>query len=121
MGKEYVNNGNGRKSYATAVAFNQNGAALDLFTLWMVNSGDEAKMDAAFEFIQFMINPENQATWNAKTGYFPINMKAHDIQTFKDNIAKYPQFQTVFDQLHASGHELCRQPAERFPVSPPVC
>lgn len=115
MGKEYVNNGNGCKSYAPAVAFNQNGAALDLFTLWMVNSGDEAKMDAAFEFIQFMINPENQATWNAKTGYFPINMKTHDIQTFKDNITKYPQFQTVFDQLHASGPEYVGSLLSVFP------
>ena len=47
-------------------------------TLWMVNSGDEKKMDAAWEFITYMINPENQAVWNAKTGYFPVNMKAHE-------------------------------------------
>ena len=177
MGREYVNNGNGRQSYATSVAFGENGAALDLFnmwkkisedkhslyierggtsqsraafaagktaiflastanlagvlanvkdfevgtayfpyvnaedkggvstgggTLWMVDSGDEARMDASWEFIQYMINPENQAVWNARTGYFPINMKAHDTQTFKDNIAKFPQFQTALDQLHDS-------------------
>ena len=177
MGREYVNNGNGRQSYATSVAFGENGAALDLFnmwkkisedkhslyierggtsqsraafaagktaiflastanlagvlanvkdfevgtayfpyvnaedkggvstgggTLWMVNSGDEARMSAAWEFIQYMISPENQAVWNARTGYFPINMKAHDTQTFKDNIAKFPQFQTALDQLHDS-------------------
>ncbi|HHT08376.1 MAG TPA: ABC transporter substrate-binding protein [Clostridiales bacterium] len=191
MGREYVNNGNGRESYATKVAFDENGAALDLFnmwkkisenkytqyierggtgqsraafaagktaiflastanlagvlanvgdsfevgtaffpyvnaedkggvstgggTLWMVDSGDEAKMDASWEFIQYMINPENQAIWNAKTGYFPINMKAHDTDTFKENIAKFPQFQTALDQLHASGPEYVGSLLSVFP------
>lgn len=31
---EYVNNGNGRDSYATAVAFDENGAALNILTAW---------------------------------------------------------------------------------------
>ena len=31
---------------------------------------------------------------DAQTGYFPVTTKAHDEQTFKDNIAQYPQFQT---------------------------
>ncbi|MDI9520949.1 MAG: ABC transporter substrate-binding protein [Bacillota bacterium] len=191
MGRAYVNNGNGRDSYATKVAFDENGAALDLFkmwekiaksphtyyierggtsqaraafvagktaiflastanlagvlanvgdsfevgtayfpyvnegdkggvstgggTLWMVNSGDEAKMDASWEFIQYMISPENQAVWNASTGYFPINMKAHDTETFKANIAKYPQFQTALDQLHDSGPEYVGSLLSVFP------
>ncbi len=191
MGKEYVNNGNGRESYATSVAFGDNGAALDLFkmwekvadspytqnldkggtaqaraafvagksaiflastanlagvlanvgdafevgtaffpyvnaedqggvstgggTLWMVNSGDQARMDASWEFIQYMINPENQAVWNARTGYFPINMEAHETETFKENIAKFPQFQTALDQLHASGPEYVGSLLSVFP------
>lgn len=191
MGRQYVNNGNGRESYATEVAFDKNGAALDLFTmwqkianspytyyverggtaqsraafvagktaiflastanlagvlanvgdsfevgtaffpyvnaedkggvstgggtLWMVNSGDEARMDASWEFISYMINPENQAIWNARTGYFPINMEAHNTETFKANIAKYPQFQTALDQLHASGPEYVGSLLSVFP------
>ena len=154
MGKEYVNNGNGRESYATKVMFGENGAALDIFkmwkkisesestyyverggtsaaraafvagdaaiflastanlagvlanvgdsfevgtayfpyvnaedkggvstgggTLWMIKSGDETKEAAAFEFIKFCVNPENQAKWNAMTGYFPINVQAQE-------------------------------------------
>lgn len=34
QGLEYVNNGNGRDSYATAVAFDENGAALNILTAW---------------------------------------------------------------------------------------
>ena len=34
QGLEYVNNGNGRESYATEVAFDKNGAALNILTAW---------------------------------------------------------------------------------------
>ncbi len=34
MGREYVNNGNGRESYATQVMFGEDGAALDIFKMW---------------------------------------------------------------------------------------
>lgn len=34
QGLEYVNNGNGRDSYATAVAFDENGAGLNILTAW---------------------------------------------------------------------------------------
>lgn len=34
QGLEYVNNGNGRDSYATAVSFDSNGAALNILTAW---------------------------------------------------------------------------------------
>lgn len=147
MGREYVNNGNGRTSYATKVMFGENGAALDIFnmwkkiseskatyyverggtsaaraafvagdaaiflastanlagvlanvgtnfevgtayfpyvnaddkggvstgggTLWMIKSGNEAKEAAAFEFIKFCVNPENQAKWNAHDRLLP--------------------------------------------------
>ena len=191
MGKEYVDNGNGRTSYATKVMFGENGAALDIFkmwaklkaspfttyierggtsaaraafvagdtaiflastanlagvlknvgdtfevgtayfpyvnegdkggvstgggTLWMIDSGDETKKQAAFEFIQFCVNPENQAYWNSITGYFPINVNAQGTDTFKANIAKYPQFQTALDQLHASGPEYVGSLLSVFP------
>lgn len=191
MGRQYVNNGNGRESYATQVMFGENGAALDIFkmwekiaacpytyyverggtsaaraafvagktaiflastanlagvlsnvggafevgtaffpyvnpddkggvstgggTLWMIDSGDEAKKQASFEFIKFCVNPENQAKWSANTGYFPINVNAQDTETFKANLAKYPQFQVALDQLHASGPDYVGSLLSVFP------
>ncbi len=52
-----------------------------------------------------IVIPSTQAYWNAQTGYFPVTTAAHDEQVFKDNIAKYPQFQTAIDQLHDSAPE----------------
>jgi len=191
MGREYVNNGNGRESYATQVMFGENGAALDIFKmweklaaseyttyierggtaqaraafvanttaiflastanlagvlanvgdafevgtaffpyvnegdaggvstgggcLWMIESQDDAKKAATWEFIKYMVSAEEQAVWNAVTGYFPINMGAHETETFKANIEKYPQFQTALDQLHASGPEYVGSMLSVFP------
>ena len=77
--------------------------------------GTQAKEAAAFEFIKFCVNPENQAKWNAMTGYFPINVHAQETDTFKANIEKYPQFQTALDQLHDSAPEYVGSLLSVFP------
>ena len=191
MGREYVNNGNGRVDRATAVAFGDNGAALDIFnmwkkfaespyvmyaerggtqqgraayvagkaamclastaniagtilnvgdnfevgaayfpyvnaddkggvstgggTLWIIDSGDQAKMDAAYDFIKFCVNPENQAYWSSMTGYFPINVNAKDTEKMQETLSKYPQFQVALDQLHDSGPEYVGSLLSVFP------
>ena len=177
QGLEYANNGNGRTEAATAVAFDENGAAANILnewknlydlgyapnvgkggdagladfsagksaitlgstaslkqilqdvdgkfevgtayfpkvkstdeggvsiggaSLWALDNNDPKKFRATWEFVKFLISPESQAFWNAETGYFPVNVDAHDEDVFKENIEKYPQFETAIDQLHDS-------------------
>ena len=177
QGLEYANNGNGRTEAATAVAFDENGAAANILNewknlydlgyapnvgkggdagladfsagksaitlgstaslkqilqdvdgkfevgtayfpkvkstdeggvsiggayLWALDNNDPKKLRATWEFVKFLISPESQAFWNAETGYFPVNVDAHDEDVFKENIEKYPQFETAIDQLHDS-------------------
>ena len=177
QGLEYANNGNGRTEAATAVAFDENGAAANILnewknlydlgyapnvgkggdagladfsagksaitlgstaslkqilqdvdgkfevgtayfpkvkstdeggvsiggaSLWALDNNDPKKLRATSEFVKFLISPESQAFWNAETGYFPVNVDAHDEDVFKENIEKYPQFETAIDQLHDS-------------------
>lgn len=177
QGLEYANNGNGRTEAATAVAFDENGAAANILnewknlydlgyapnvgkggdagladfsagksaitlgstaslkqilqdvdgkfevgtayfpkvkstdeggvsiggaSLWALDNNDPKKLRAIWEFVKFLISPESQAFWNAETGYFPVNVDAHDEDVFKENIEKYPQFETAIDQLHDS-------------------
>ncbi len=177
QGLEYANNGNGRTEAATAVAFDENGAAANILTewknlydldfapnvgkggdagladfsagksaitlgstaslkqilqdvdgkfevgtayfpkvkstdeggvsiggasLWALDNNDPKKLRATWEFVKFLISAESQAYWNAETGYFPVNVNAHDEDVFKENIEKYPQFETAIDQLHDS-------------------
>ncbi|GIP37811.1 ABC transporter substrate-binding protein [Paenibacillus sp. J31TS4] len=69
-------------------------------SLWMMNDKSEAEQKAAWEFIKFLTSPKEQAYWHINTGYFPITKKAYDEQSVKDNLQKFPQFQTAVDQLH---------------------
>lgn len=180
QGLEYANNGNGRTEAATAVAFDENGAAENILTawkslydkgyapnvgkggdagladfsagksaitlgstaslkqilqdvngkfevgtayfpkvkstdeggvsiggasLWALNNNDPKKTRATWEFVKFLIFPESQAYWNAQTGYFPVTTAAQEEPVFKENVEKYPQFQTAIDQLHDSSPE----------------
>lgn len=71
-------------------------------SLWMTKNTDARVQQAKWEFIKFMASAKEQAYWNTQTGYFPVTTEAYNEQTFKDNIAKYPQFQTAINELHAS-------------------
>ncbi|MFD0693810.1 ABC transporter substrate-binding protein [Paenibacillus sp. GCM10027628] len=71
-------------------------------SLYILNNKSEAEQKGAWEFIKFLTTPQTQAYWHVNTGYFPITKKAYDEQLVKDNLAKYPQFQTAVDQLHAT-------------------
>ena len=80
----------------------EGGVSIGGASLWALNNNDDMKAAATWKFIKFLISPESQAYWNAETGYFPVTRAADEEQTFKDNVAQYPQFQTAIDQLHDS-------------------
>lgn len=83
-------------------ADDEGGVSVGGGSLWAFDTDDQARMDATWTFIKYMIAPEQQAYWNAQTGYFPITVATHETEAFKANIAQYPQFQTAIDQLHDS-------------------
>jgi len=71
-------------------------------SLWILDSGNDEINKAAWEFVKFMVSPEQQAYWNTKTGYFPITIAAYDEPMYKENVEKYPQFKTAVEQLRNS-------------------
>ncbi|QAY68449.1 ABC transporter substrate-binding protein [Paenibacillus protaetiae] len=85
-----------------ASASDQGGVVVGGASLWILNNKPEAEQKAAWEFIKFLAQPESQAYWHISTGYFPITTKAYEQQSVIDNMAKYPQFKTAVDQLHAT-------------------
>lgn len=90
-------------AYLPTVDPNKNvGVSIGGASLWAMDKKDDAKQKAAFEFIKYMVSPEQQAFWNQNTGYFAVTKKAYDIQSEKDYLQKYPQFQTAINQLHDS-------------------
>jgi len=65
--------------------------------LWIMNKRPEAEQQAAWKFVKWLMEPEQQAEWFAGTGYLPVNHSAIDLPAAKDVIAKYPLFQVPLD------------------------
>ncbi len=81
----------------------QGGPAIGGASLWIDGPGHaDAEKRASWEFVKFLTAPAQQATWHTGTGYFPVNAKALDDPKDKAWLAKYPQFQTAIDELHAT-------------------
>lgn len=71
-------------------------------SLYIMNNKSAEEQAAAFEFIKFVLSPEQQAFWHVNTGYFPVTKAAYDQPIVQENFEKYPQFKTAIDQLHAT-------------------
>jgi sn-glycerol 3-phosphate transport system substrate-binding protein len=65
--------------------------------LWIMSARPEVERDAAWKFIKWLMEPEQQAEWFAGSGYLPVRNTAYDLPAAKDIIAKYPQFQLPAD------------------------
>jgi sn-glycerol 3-phosphate transport system substrate-binding protein len=61
--------------------------------LWILNLRPEREQEAAWKFVKWLMEPEQQAEWFAGSGYLPVSHSALDQPAAKDIIAKYPQFQ----------------------------
>ena len=92
----------GTANFPKVKSTDEGGVSIGGASLWALDNNDPKKLRATWEFVKFLISPESQAFWNAETGYFPVNVDAHDEDVFKENIEKYPQFETAIDQLHDS-------------------
>jgi sn-glycerol 3-phosphate transport system substrate-binding protein len=80
----------------------RNGVVIGGAALWLIDSGDEAENAAAWEFMKFMSEEDQQVTWHTGTGYFPVRSDIDnnaELQTFWD---ENPNFVTAIDQLETT-------------------
>jgi len=59
----------------------------------------EEKKQAAWEFIEWWISPEQAAFWSQNTGYFPVRQSSIDLLTEQGYYGERPNFKTTIDQL----------------------
>lgn len=79
------------------------GVTLGGASIYMINNDKgEAYEKAVAEFIRYIITPEIQSYFHVNSGYFPVTTEAYELEEVKQNLEKYPQFQTIVDQLHFS-------------------
>ncbi|HRW46574.1 MAG: ABC transporter substrate-binding protein [Caldilineaceae bacterium] len=77
----------------------RNGVVLGGAALWLIDSGDAALNDAAWEFMKFMAAPEQQKTWHMSTGYFPVRSDLMEDPELQQFWAENPNFATAIEQL----------------------
>jgi len=68
-----------------------------VYALWIMNQRPEQEQEAAWKFIKWLVQPEQQAEWFAGTGYLPVSRSSVDLPAAQDMVAAYPLFQVPLD------------------------
>lgn len=81
----------------------QGGTSVGGGSLWIMDNGDDARANAAWEFIKYATSPEVQADWAAGTGYLPISKSAAELPAYKDYVANVnPEIMVAIEALEQS-------------------
>lgn len=88
-----------------------NGSVIGGASLWITDSKDDSKEQAAWDFVKYAVSKEVQAQWSTKTGYFPVNKLSYETETMKAYMEKTPQFKVVVDELKATNKNTATQGA----------
>jgi len=67
--------------------------------LYIVKNIPAEKRDAAWQYIKYLVAPEQQATWAASTGYVPIRKSATKLPAVQDLWSAKPYYKVAYDQL----------------------
>jgi sn-glycerol 3-phosphate transport system substrate-binding protein len=67
---------------------------------WIMKDASAIEQACGWEFIKFLIQPEQQADWHAQSGYYATRISTYRQPLAQEWLARYPQFQTALDQLY---------------------
>ena len=67
--------------------------------LWIDDDTSDEERAAAWDFLTWLNEPEQQAEWHAGTGYVPIRESAIELPAVADLWAAEPEFRVAYDQL----------------------
>jgi len=86
-------------------------------SLWIVKARPEAEQEAAWKFIRYLVEADQQATWYAGSGYFPIRRDAFDLPAAKEAEAHYPYLRVAPQQLQQGARDRATQGARMGPFA----
>ena len=78
------------------------GALIGGASLWLVNSGDDARTAAAWDFTNYLVQAQQQSEWSSVTGYVPVRTDALTLDPLKTTLATDSRFKVPYDQLLSS-------------------
>ena len=66
--------------------------------LWIMNQRPQEEQEAAWKFIKWFMEPEQQAEWFAGSGQLPVSRSSVELPTAREVLAQYPLFETALEQ-----------------------
>jgi sn-glycerol 3-phosphate transport system substrate-binding protein len=70
--------------------------------LYMVSKSPDERQDAAWQYIKYLVEPAQQATWAAASGYIPVRKSAISESALQSRWTQIPEFKVAYDQILAS-------------------
>lgn len=67
--------------------------------LYMIDRDNDAKIQAAWEFVSYMASKEAQVKWVGRTGYTPVNIHVQELEEYKKAVEEEPRLQTAMNNL----------------------
>ena len=78
------------------------GALIGGASLWPVDSGDDVRTAATWDFITYLVAAQQQSQWAAATGYIPVRTDALELDPYKSTVAADARFGVAYEQLLAT-------------------
>lgn len=67
--------------------------------VWMLSSRPKAEQQAAWTFLKWLLEPEQQAEWFAGSGFVALRQSAYSLPAAKRAMEKYPDFRVPVEEL----------------------
>jgi sn-glycerol 3-phosphate transport system substrate-binding protein len=72
-------------------------------SLWLMDTGNKNRANAAWDFVKFLTGAQQQAEWSMGTGYLPIRRSAVNLPVYQDYIKnKNPELLVAIEALRGS-------------------
>ena len=71
--------------------------SLTSYGLSIINVRPKEEQEAAWKFVKWLVEPEQQAEWFAGSGYLPVSRSSVDLPAAQDAVARYPLFRQALD------------------------
>lgn len=87
------------------------GCAVGGSCLTLIDRGDEARLNAAWEVLKYCASAESQAILSMASGRIPVNVETENLPEMKAYYEEFPQYRVSLDSLKAS-NPLAQEPLD---------
>lgn len=88
-----------------------NGAAIGGSCLSLFNRGNPVRLAAAWDVLQYCVNPRSQFIFSTASGYIPVNVETEKLPEMIAYYKEKPQYKVALDQMKAA-NPLSQEPLD---------